>query len=312
MNNKNKYKGIVVPAITPLTKNLKLDYAALDKMFYHFHKHHVMPFINGTTGESTLLPLGLKKDFIKAACKLKSTGDLLYAGISANCFEDSVELAKIGFDTGVDIVAATLPSYYTLSEDQMRKYFEQLAEELPGPIIIYNIPATTGMSIPLNVIDELSRHEKIIGTKDSERNEERLNESLKLWAGREDFCHFLGWAAKSAEALINGSDGLVPSTGNLYPGLYDEMYKAVQVKDYEKALQLQKLSDAVGEIYQKGKLLGESLWALKVLMHELDICQEYVMPPLHALPEEEKNKILKSFRQIIEQENLTIKTNTNV
>jgi dihydrodipicolinate synthase/N-acetylneuraminate lyase len=312
MNNKNKYKGIVVPAITPLTKNLKLDYAALDKMFYHFHKQHVMPFINGTTGESTLLPLGLKKDFIKAACKLKSADDLLYAGISANCFEDSVELAKIGFDTGVDVVAATLPSYYTLSEDQMRKYFEQLAEELPGPIIIYNIPATTGMSIPLSVIDELSRHEKIIGTKDSERNEERLNESLKLWAGREDFCHFLGWATKSAEALINGSDGLVPSTGNLYPGLYDDMYKAVQVKDYEKALQLQKLSDAVGEIYQKGKLLGESLWALKVLMHELDICQEYVMPPLHALSEEEKNKLLKSFRQIIEQENLMIKTDTNV
>lgn len=312
MTNKEKYKGIVVPAVTPITSNLKLDHVAVEKIFNYFHENQVMPFINGTTGESALLPYSLKKEFIKVAVKLKAPGDILYAGISASCFQDSVEQAKLYFDEGIDVVAATLPAYYILSADQMKKYFEQLAEQVPGPVIVYNIPATTGMSIPLKIIDELSFHKNIVGTKDSERSEARLKESHGLWSSREDFCHFLGWANKSAEALIKGSDGLVPSTGNLYPGIYSEMYKAVKAGDHEKALQLQKVSDLLGDVYQKGKLLGESLWALKVLMYELGLCEEHVMPPLYSLSQEEKNILLKNFRHIIQQENLLQKNSANV
>lgn len=312
MNNKKKYSGVIVPTVTPLTPNLKLDHEALGKMFNHFHEHHVMPFINGTTGESSSLSLDLKKEYIITSCKLKSSGDLLYAGISANCFEESVTLAKIAFDNGADAVVAMLPSYYILSEDQMRRYFEELAEAIPGPMIIYNIPLTTRMSVPLNLIDELSRHEKVIGTKDSERSEERLKDSLKLWSSREDFCHFLGWAPKSAEALINGSDGLVPSTGNFCPGIYNEMFNAVKASDHERALKLQKLSDAFGDIYQRGKSLGESLWALKVLMNEAGLCAEYVTPPLYPLGDEEREKLLKNYRHTLEKNNLRLNINTNV
>jgi dihydrodipicolinate synthase/N-acetylneuraminate lyase len=312
MTNKNKYKGVVVPAVTPLTENYKLDHGAIEKMFNHFRKYNAMPFINGTTGESASLTLSLKKEYVKAAGKLKAPGDVLYAGISANSLEISVELAKASFDAGVDAVAATLPSYYVLSADQMRKYFDQLAEQVPGPIIIYNIPVTTNMSIPLEVIDELSYHEKFVGTKDSERSEERLTRSLELWAEREDFCHFMGWAGKSAEALIKGSDGLIPSTGNICPGIYDDMIKAVHTGDHDKAFRLQKLSDSLGDVYQSGKLLGESLWALKVLMQELYLCKEYVMPPLHPLSNEVKNKLINDFHQLIDQEKLMIKTDTNV
>ncbi len=312
MTNKNKYKGVVVPAVTPLTKEYKLDHGAIEKMFNHFRKHNAMPFINGTTGESASLTVKLKKEYVQVAGKLKAPGDVLYAGISANSLEIAIELAKVSFDAGVDAVAATLPSYYKLSVDQMRKYFEQLAEQVPGPIIIYNIPVTTHMSIPLELIEELSHNEKFIGTKDSERSEERLKRSLELWADRDDFCHFMGWAGKSAEALINGSDGLIPSTGNICPGIYDDMIKAVHSGDHDKAFRLQKLSDALGDVYQSDKLLGESLWALKVLMQELYLCNEYVMPPLHPLFDEVKNKLISDFHLLTDRENLMIKTDTNV
>ncbi|MGH7237451.1 MAG: dihydrodipicolinate synthase family protein, partial [Candidatus Saccharimonadales bacterium] len=180
-------------------------------------------------------------------------------------------------------------------------------EQIPGPLLIYNIPVTTRMSVPLSVIDELSKHERVIGTKDSERSDERLKESLKLWSSREDFCHFLGWAPKSAEALTNGSDGLVPSTGNFCPAIYDEMYKAAKTGEKERAFKFQKLSDAFSDIYQKGKLLGESLWALKVLMREKGLCEEYVMPPLYPLAGEEREKLLKNFRHIQDKKSLLIK-----
>src|SRR5690349_5096021 len=181
MISKKKYAGLIVPTITPLTSKHKLDHEAVEKMFDNFSRNGVMPFIIGTTGEASSLPIEVKKDFIERACRLKKNGTLLYAGISSNVFEESVELAKYCFDKGIDVVAANLPSYYLLSDLQVQQYFEQLADAVRGPLIIYNIPATTHMSIPLSLIDHLSYHDNIVGTKDSERNDERLKQSLELW-----------------------------------------------------------------------------------------------------------------------------------
>ena len=105
-------------------------------------------------------------------------------------------------------------------------------------------------------------------------------QSLQSWKDRADFHYILGWAAKSAEALINGADGLVPSTGNLYPEIYSEMMTAFKLGDKEKLFAMQKLSDDYGALYQSNRTLGESLHALKLLMKDKGICEEYVMPPL--------------------------------
>lgn len=300
---KKKYSGIVIPAVTPLSEDHTLDHAAVEKMFSNFYNSDAMPFILGTTGEAPSLPLSIKFDYIQTAVKFKKPGSLLYAGISSNCLEESIELAKKSFDAGVDVVATTLPSYYALSEYQMKKYFEELAEAIPGSLIIYNIPATTHMSIPLKIIDELSHHDNIVGSKDSERSEERLKESIALWKDREDFSHFVGWAAKSAEALLNGS-GLIPSTGNLYPSVYKEMIDAAQVGNPERVYELQKLSDTLGALYQVGRTLGESLWALKFLMKEVELCDPHVMPPLQSLPAGEETKLRNEFEEIINKYDL--------
>jgi len=304
MSVQTKYKGVVIPAVTPLTNNHDLDHGAVERMFAKFHKHGVMPFVLGTTGEAASLPLSLKRDYIKAAAANKAPGMVLYAGISSNCLEESIELANYCFENGIDVVAATLPTYYALPESGMQRYFEQLAGKIDGPMVIYNIPATTHMSIPLPVIDALSHHENIIGTKDSERSEERLRSSLALWAKREDFSHFLGWAAKSAVALMIGGDGLIPSTGNFYPGIYSEMYKAAQEGDQEKVMQMQYLSDVFGNVYQQGRLLGQSLAALKVIMKRSGLCDKYTMPPLQDLNEQEENALLQELANIMKEEKI--------
>jgi dihydrodipicolinate synthase/N-acetylneuraminate lyase len=306
MRTGKKYNGVVVPAVTPLTEKHTLDQEAVEKLLHHFHKHGVMPFIGGTTGEAASLPLALKQEYIRLAGRLKQPGTALYAGISSNCLAESVELANYCFDQGVDVIAATLPSYYALTGDEMKLYFEALADRIPGPLIVYNIPATTHMSIPLDIIDALSHHSTIVGTKDSERDEERLNESLRLWKDRSDFSHFLGWAPKSAEALQNGSDGLIPSTGNLYPALYTGMIRAIETGNTEEAFCLQALSDELGNLYQTGRSLGQSLWALKVLMQEAALCQPYVMPPLQGQSPEEKSKLQKGLQEIIHTYNIKL------
>jgi len=302
MEQNKKYSGVVIPTITPFTAELKLDHSAVVRMFDYFHDHHVHPFVLGTTGEAASIPITMKKEFLQLAGKHKSKDELLYAGIAANAMQESVDLAKYSFDQGVDVVVATLPSYYPLTESSMLKYFEELADDLPGPLMIYNIPATTYMSIPLQVIDKLSYHDNIVGTKDSERSEERLKESIQMWKDRNEFSHLLGWAAKSADAIILGSDGLVPSTGNFQPKLYADLYGAARTNDIGRAFALQGLSDRLGSLYQHGRTLGESLWALKVLMKEFRLCEHFVLPPLYEQTDTEIKKLQEGLQQILKAE----------
>ena len=158
------------------------------------------------------------------------------------------------------------------------------------------------LTIPLTVIDELSHHTNVVGVKDSERNEERLKQSIEMWKDREDFSHLLGWAAKSADALLMGSDGLVPSTGNFEAKLYADLYNAARENDRNKAYELQKLSDALGNLYQQGRTLGESLWALKILMKEIGLCEPNVMPPIYPQSKEEETKLVNGLKQILKEE----------
>jgi dihydrodipicolinate synthase/N-acetylneuraminate lyase len=301
MKKNKKYSGVIIPVITPLTSGYKLDEGAVAKIFQFLYKNNALPFILGTTGESPSLPVSLKETYVKTAAKHKIPGTLLYAGISSNVVSESIEFAKFCADNGVDAVAANLPSYYGLTEEQIKRHYETLADACPLPLVIYNIPSTTHMSIPLSIIDELSHHSNVIATKDSERNEERLKQSMALWKDRDDFSHFLGWSAKSVEALLNGSDGLIPSTGNLIPEIYAEMLAAVEANDEQKANEMQKLSDMYGAIYQSGKTLGESLWALKVLMKERGLCETIVMPPLQSLSIEEETKLKQALKELMEK-----------
>src|SRR5438105_4517779 len=110
MKIKKKYQGVVIPAITPLSANLTLDEEAVEKIFSRFRSHAAMPFILGTTGEASSLPLSVKQHYVRLAARLKKAGDVLYVGISSNCLEDSVEMGKFSFGEGADAVVATLPS----------------------------------------------------------------------------------------------------------------------------------------------------------------------------------------------------------
>jgi len=307
MKTQKKYSGVVIPAVTPLTAAFGLDHGALERMFEFFRNNSVHPFILGTTGEGASIPFAMKREFIQLAGNLKKGEDVLYASVSSNALTESIELAKCSFDSGADVVVATLPSYYALSETAMLQYLEQLAEAVAGPLMIYNIPSTTHMSIPLAVVDRLSHHPNIVGIKDSERSEERLKQSIELWKDRKDFSHLLGWAAKSAEALWMGSDGLVPSTGNFEAGLYLDLFTTSLQRNERRAQDLQKVSDALGNLYQQGRTLGQSLWALKVLMNKTGLCEAHVMPPLYPQSKEEEKKLIIGLKQILNQRQTTTK-----
>jgi 4-hydroxy-tetrahydrodipicolinate synthase len=235
-------RGVIIPMITPFTKDKKIDIEAVQKIIEYLIAGGTAPFILGTTGESASIPEKVRPTFVQTMVKTAAGRVKTYAGISSPSFQTSVEAANHYFELGVDAVVAHPPGYYPLSDDQLFRYFESLADNIPGPLILYNIPVVTHVSIPITVLDQLSHHERIIGIKDSERDLERFNQSLKLWSGREDFYHLVGWGTQMANGLRKGSVGLVPSTGNLVPKMYHDMVVAAKAGDSNKLEQLQDLT----------------------------------------------------------------------
>jgi len=299
-------KETIVPVVAPLKQDLNLDHDAVARIFSYLYTNGATPFILGTTGESASLSNAFKEAYLRTAVANRPKGEKLYVGISSNILEDSISFANLAFDLGVSQVAATLPTYYKLSDAQMEKYYLDLAEAITPDLIVYNIPATTHMSIPLNLLDRLSHHPKIVAVKDSERNMERLDQSLELWRDRTDFKYYMGWAGACAHSLINGGDGVVPSSANFAPAIYRDMCLAVEQGDLESAYALQKQSDDLGALYQSNKSLGESLWALKILMKQLGLCESHMMPPLYTLGKQEEEHIVKAYQTLIAKDNIKL------
>ncbi len=275
-----RFSGVVVPMITPLNKDFTVDVVAVERIVALFAENGIHPLVLGTTGESS--SIGELESFrlVEAAVKAKAKNQCIYAGLVGNQVDDLIHRGNLYISSGADCVVATLPSYYGLTSNQMTLFYKTLADEIYGPLMMYNIKATTQMSIPLEVVTELSSHPNIWGLKDSERDVERMELLIKTYKSNPDFSYFCGWGAQSAGSLKLGADGIVPSTGNYVPEMYKNLYEAAINQDWEACDTWQNETDIVAQHYQKDKTLGESLAVLKSLMHKKELCNKTMMPPL--------------------------------
>jgi dihydrodipicolinate synthase/N-acetylneuraminate lyase len=291
MSKNTKYKGVIVPMVTPFTADGDIDKPSTEKIVEHLVEAGTSAFVLGTIGEGASIPLSLRTKVVEGAVKKTDNRTTTYAGLLCNCVSDAIEAAKNYFDLGIDVVIVPLASYYPLNESQMLNYFETVAESIPGPMMVYNITITTGMSVPLEVIEKLSHHERIVGLKDSENNIERMEKAVSLWRDRTDFSYSCGHGSLAAKSLLLGGDGIVPGTANLVPKLFQDFYQAAIGGDIDKVNALQKKITTISRIYQEGKVFSETVAALKVMMSTLGLCGEKVLPPLTELTSEEKKEI---------------------
>lgn len=298
MTNKGKCSGVVVPMITPLNDREEIDQKAAKRITEYLIQNGCIPFILGTSGEATSQSAEQKLILSETVVEAADNRVPIYAGISSTCFSETVQLANTFFKNGVDYVVAHLPFFYPLTSVQMKEYFMRLADAIRGPLMAYNIPSTTGMAIPTEVIFELSEHKNIVGIKDSERSIEKHMEIIEFCRVHDRFAHFSGWGVQIARALLSGSDGLVPSTGNLVPGIYYELYKTALAGEEEKALQIQAHTDAISAVYQKDRTLGESLAALKIMMHQWGLCGKTMQSPLTPLDPGEESKVIEQMMKL--------------
>lgn len=302
-----KYKGVVVPMITPVTEQGDIDIEAVEKIIAYFAEYNVSPLLMGTTGEGNSVSPAQGLLFVKTAAEkcrsevsmrgVTCPGEIsirIYAGLNGCCVSEQIQAANQYHQLGADVIVATLPSYYALTEEQMYTYYKTLADNITAPLMLYNIKATTHMSISVEVVKRLSTHPNIVGLKDSERDLERMEACLEISKNNPDFAYFCGWAAQSAGSLSKGADGIVPSTGNFTPDMFAKLYNAAISGDFDTANRLQQETDQIARIYQEGRTLGESLAALKVMMGTKKLCATWMLPPLTRLTATEEEKIISA------------------
>lgn len=293
MNDLNKYKGVVVPMVTPLTEDYKIDEIAVSKILNLFGENRVNALILGTTGEVASLTSEQKSKLVEAAVRAVPENTVLMAGLMGNSLPELIDEGKKYAGMGIEAVAALVPNYFPLRDKHILLWFEKLADALPLPVFLYNIPATTHHEISLDVVETLSHHSNIIGIKDSQPGAERLEESLQRWAERNDFLFLVGNAVNSCLGLKLGADGLVPSAGNIFPELYKAMYVAAQKGDFDECERLQQLTNRISALYQGNRILSEAIPALKMLMSVKGLCGPQVMPPMQKM-DTETEKIFRA------------------
>jgi 4-hydroxy-tetrahydrodipicolinate synthase len=207
----------------------------------------------------------------------------IYVNVTENSLADTIAGAKEFFSLGADAIAALPPFYFPPRPPELTAWFRALFDTSPGPVLMYNLPMTTRVSIPLDVIGDLIGHPRFVGLKDSENDPYRHTELLRRFGGRADFSLFCGVGALMAQDLKSGMDGIVPSVGNLIPDICQRFCAPANSGDGNQAAQHADRMNAVAALYQKGRTLGQSLAAIKSLLHLRGLCSPAVFPPLLAL-----------------------------
>jgi 2-dehydro-3-deoxy-D-pentonate aldolase len=289
-------RGVVVPMVTPVTNSGDLDEEAVDRLVDFLLAGGVDGiFVLGTTGEGVSVPLSFRRQLVKRTAARARGRARIYAGIG-DAHPDEITAGNDFLKAGVDALVSRPP--VSFPEKQLLSWYQSLLGGLRGPLILYNMPSTTKVSIPLDVVGALAEHPQVVGIKDSENNPKRLEELLCRMGGRPEFAVFVGVGALMAKGLKLGANGIVPSVGNLIPDVCRKLVAAARRADWDETENHFQRMSAVAALYQRGRNLSESLAALKAAVHCRGLCAPYVLPPLRRLPPHELETLRLEMRRL--------------
>jgi 2-dehydro-3-deoxy-D-pentonate aldolase len=287
-----------VPLVTPFASGGALDAAALARLVDLQAAGGVAGiFVLGTTGEGAQVPREARRRLVAQTVKLVNKRAAVFAGLGDLRLADLSEANEF-FHAGVDAVVAHPPVSEKVPAEKLCEWYKSLLDRLEGPLLLYNMPMTTGVSIPLDAVAQLLGHPKLAGIKDSENHPRRHEELLQRFGGRKDFSVFIGVGALMKKGLLSGADGIVPSVGNLIPDVCHRLCLAAAQSNWTEVENLSARMNAVAALYQKGRNLNESLSALKAAMHLRGLCAPQVLPPLRRVSEAELEKIRRQMAEL--------------
>ncbi len=189
----------------------------------------------GSTGEFPHLDTQEKIEAIRAVVEVSAAGRAVIAGTGEMTTWGTIELCKAAAEAGAHAVMVVPPYYFRphLQGDTLRRFYEEVADGSPLPVLLYNMPAYAGVDIPVEMVQHLSEHPNVIGIKDSSGRLGLLEEYVK--AGGPGFAVFAGSASVLLGGLMSGAAGAVTAAADFVPWECADLYQAVQRGDFELA-----------------------------------------------------------------------------
>lgn len=221
------FEGIGVAITTPLT-NDEVDYAAFRKHIEYLIDSNVQAIIvNGTTGESPTLSSDEARELLKVGVDTVAGRVPVIAGTGTNSTCASIELSKYAAEIGADALMLITPYYNKSNQTGLYQHFTKIADSTELPVVLYNVPGRTGMTIEPDTVAELSSHPRIVALKDAVGDLEYTKEVLELTSDQ-NFILYSGNDDNMHDFCQLGGKGLISVVGNIIPGELQEVYESIK------------------------------------------------------------------------------------
>jgi 4-hydroxy-2-oxoglutarate aldolase len=231
-----KLSGILAPICTPfVNQDLSIENVR-DNMRKYRNAPLAGYFVLGSNGENKSLTEKEKLEILETVVSEKADHQKVLAGAGFESTRQTIAFSKKAADLGADFVTIVTPSYFKkrLTDESMVRYYTDVADALPIPVVVYNAPGFTGMTISAGVIGTISRHPNIAGMKDTSKG----NMSSYLEACGENFDVLSGTVSTLFESMALGATGGVVSLANAFPDPCCQLYEAFVAGDMALAREL--------------------------------------------------------------------------
>ena len=233
-----KIKGIITAMVTPLSED-GINEAATRKLVNKLINDGVHGlFVLGTNGEFYALSEAEKLALVEIVVDEAAGRVPVFAGSGGISTEEVIKVTNQFAELGVDAVSVITPYLIKLSDEELIQHYQTIALNTNLPMILYNIPANTQLSINESVFKELIQLPQIIGIKDSSGKLENIQMYLET-NDREDFSILIGSDSLILPALQMGVDGAVAATSNVLTKTDLGIYQAFLENKMERAQVLQ-------------------------------------------------------------------------
>ncbi len=241
-------RGAIVAIVTPF-KDGKVDEEALRRLIDEQIANGtdgISPC--GTTGESTTLSHEEHDRVIEVTVEAVNKRVPVIAGTGSNSTAEAVRLTKHAWKAGADAALMVCPYYNRPTQEGLYRHYRAIAEEVPIPIVIYNIPGRTGTNLQTETLARLAEIPNIVGVKEASGSLKQMSDVVRLCGP--DFSVLSGDDIFTLALMAIGGAGVISVISNVAPRDMAEMVDSFTAGDLSKARMLHhKMSPLIDALF---------------------------------------------------------------
>jgi 4-hydroxy-tetrahydrodipicolinate synthase len=286
------FHGSMVALVTPMFEDGAIDWDALSNLVdLHVEQGTDAIVSVGTTGESATLDFDEHCQVIRRSVEFAAGRIPVIAGTGANSTSEAIELTRCAMEAGADAALLVTPYYNKPTQEGLYQHFRAVAEAVPMPQILYNVPGRTAVDLLPQTVARLAGISNIVGLKEATGNLERLKELLELCGERIDL--YSGDDATALFFILQGGKGDISVTANVVPAAMHEMCKAALAGDEDRARLInEKIDHLHRDLFMESNPIPVK-WAL----HEMGLISSGIRLPLTPLSVDLRSKLRASLER---------------